>query len=366
MLKVLMFVNWPIHKVETFDDSIRNADQIVCGERYWFFKYWPKNVSVDVVGIKKSFSLYPLENTSRIYLQHGTAFNRVKKYDLLLTFDSPSAFLFAFLKSKTGIFRSIPHIMIDVGLPDASKSHKNIPKSLIYRILKQSFNIKSVSHIIFYSACQQAFYRDALSFPSDLLSYVPFGVESNFFKPEQIETENYIFSAGEYRDFTTLLSVYERWHQELPELRIRSELPKPNHLPPNVRWLPRTSISRFKAEALKAKFVVIPLHYTLRSTGLMTCLQSMALGKAVLTSEVPAVDGYMIDGKTAVYYKPYDSEDLFRKLSLLSKESALVEKIGKNARKAVETDFDVSKMGERLWDCVFKVLRKSYYEMDKQ
>ena len=358
MFKVLLFVNWTIYRVKAFDVNIRNPDQIVAGKRYWFFKSWPKNVSVDVVGVKKSFFLYPFEDLSRIYVQHAAAFNRIRDCDLLLTFDSPSAFLFALLKSKLGIFKSIPHMMIDIGLPNASEAHSNIPQSLVYSILKQAFNPKSVSHIIFHSACQRSFYRDVLGFPNGMLSYIPFGVESDYFQPEQVETEDYIFSAGEYRDFATLLSVYERWHQNLPELRIRSGLPKPANLPPNVKWLPRASISTFKAEALKAKFVVVPLHYTLRSTGLMTCLQSMALGKAVLTSKVPAVDGYIIDGKTAVYYKPYDSEDLFNKLSLLSKENTLVERIGNDARKAIETNFDVLKMGEHLWSCVSEVLKE--------
>jgi glycosyltransferase involved in cell wall biosynthesis len=359
MLRVLVFVNWTIHKVRAFDVNIRNPDQIVPGERYWFFKYWPKNVSVDVVGIKKNFFLYPLENLSRIYVQHAIAFNQIKDCDLLLTFDSQSAFLFALLKSKLGIFKSIPHVMIDVGLPNAAETLKTIPSSLIYRLLNQSFNVKSVSHIIFHSACQRAFYRGALGFSNSSLSYIPFGVETDYFKPEPVENEGYIFSAGEYRDFTTLLSVYERWYQKLPELRIRSELPKPTHLPPNVKWLPRAPISTFKAEALKARFVVVPLPCSLRSTGLMTCLQSMALGKAVLTSKVPAIDGYILDGETGVYYNPYDSEDLFHKLSLLSKENNLVERIGKDARKAVEDNFSVLKMGEQLWSCVFKVLKSS-------
>ena len=359
-----MFVNWPIHRVATFDENIRNPDQVVSGGQYWFFNYWPKNVKVDVVGITKDFFLHPFEDLSSIYLQHASAFNKIRDHDLLLTFDAPSAFLVALLRSKLRLYKSIPHVMIDVGLPNASESHGNMPLSLIYGVLKQTFNTNSVSHIIFYSSRQRAFYRNALNFPNDALSYVPFGVESDYFKPEAVKTEDYIYSAGEARDFKTLLGAYEKWHDKLPELRIRSALPKPSNLPANVKWLPRVPISTFKVEALKAKFVVVPLHYTYRSIGLMTCLQSMALGKTVLTSMVPAVDGYVIDGKTAVYYKPYDSEDLFRKLSLLSKETALVDEIGKNARKAIETEFSVEKMGERLWSCVSKVLRESYCKID--
>jgi glycosyltransferase involved in cell wall biosynthesis len=359
MLKVLMFVNWPIHRVGEFDCNVRNPDQVVSGERYWFSKYWPSNVEIDVVGIQNGFLLHPLEELSRIYLQHAKAFNRVNDYDLLLTFDSPSAFLFALLISKIGVHRSVPHIMIDVGLPKVSEGFKNIPANLMCGMLKQTFNSKSVSHIIFFSSCQRSFYRDALRFPESALSYVPFGVESDYFKPESVENGDYIFSAGEFRDFNTLLRVYERWEKRLPQLKIRSDLPKPKHLPPKVSWLPRAPISTFRTEALKAKFVIVPLHYTLRSTGLMTCLQSMALGKAVLTSRVPSIDGYVTDGKTALCYEPYDPEDLFRKISLLSKGNKLVEDIGREARKAVETKFNLENMAKQLWVCVSQVLRNA-------
>ncbi|MCJ7632925.1 glycosyltransferase family 4 protein [Candidatus Bathyarchaeota archaeon] len=354
-----MFVNWPIHRVGEFDCNVRNPDQVVSGERYWFSKYWPSNTEVDVVGIQRGFLLHPLEKFSRIYLQHAKAFNKVNDYDLLLTFDSPTAFLFALLRSKVGICRSVPHIMIDVGLPRASENFKNTPSSVMCGILKQTFNPKSVSHIIFFSSCQRSFYRDALGFPEGTLSYVPFGVESDYFKPEPVEGEDYIFAAGEFRDFDTLLRVYEKWAWRLPELRIRSDLSKPKHLPPKISWLPRVPISTFKTEALKAKFVVVPLHYTLRSTGVMTCLQFMALGKAVLIPRVPPIDGYATDGKTALYYEPYDPEDLFRKISLLSEGTRLVEDIGKEARKAIETKFDLENMGKQLWSCVSEVLKSS-------
>jgi hypothetical protein len=79
-----MFVNWPIYRVEKFDSNIRNPDQVVSGEKYWFFKFWPDYVEVDVIGVKNSFLLYPLENLSRIYLQHLLgSLNRIKDYDFV-------------------------------------------------------------------------------------------------------------------------------------------------------------------------------------------------------------------------------------------------------------------------------------------
>lgn len=121
-VKVLMFVNWPIYRVEKFDPNIRNPDQIVSGEKYWFFKFWPNYIEVDVIGVKNSFLLYPLEKLSRIYLQHLLeSLNKIKDYDLLLTHDSQSALLFALLRSKLRVYRTIPHVMIDVGLPGAGR-----------------------------------------------------------------------------------------------------------------------------------------------------------------------------------------------------------------------------------------------------
>jgi glycosyltransferase involved in cell wall biosynthesis len=357
MLNILMFVNWPVYKVDKFNPHIRNPDQLVSGKPYWFFEHWPTNVNVDVVGIRKDWFLYPLESTSRIYFQHMKMLDKIKEFDCVLTFDSPSAFVFSFIKSKTDLFRKIPHIMIDVGLPDAFETIK-LPKGLVQLLLKTTFNPKSISHIIFFSRCQRDFYRKVLNFSDIFLSYVPFGVESEYFIPTDKKSENYIYSAGEYRDFKTLLDVY-RVHEGLPELRIRSELPKPSVLPHNVKWLPRDSISTFRDEVSRAKLVVLPLHNTLRSTGLMTCLQSMALGKPVLTSKVPPIDGYVIDGETAVYYKPYDTEDLYQKLSYLLKDDDLLQNIGIKARKAIEENYDTEKMGNRLYRSVIGVLEKS-------
>lgn len=239
----------------------------------------------------------------------------------------------------------------------AERLFHHIPLVLKYEVLRQVFNEKSVSKIIFHSRCQHPFYKEVLNFPENALSYVPFGVETDYFKPEPVSNEDYIYAAGEFRDFNTLLSVYEKWHDRLPELRIRSALPRPRRLPPKVRWLPRVPISIFKDEVLRAKLVIVSLHRTLRSTGIMTLLQSMALGKAVLVSKVPPVYDYVVDGKTALYYMPYNPEDLFRKISFLLNDEELVANLGREARRVVEKYFNLENMGKGLWNCVFTLLK---------
>jgi hypothetical protein len=358
MVKVLIFVNWPIYK-----------DQVASVEILDFLKYWPSNVTVDVVGVQRGTFLYTLEKLSRVYLQSLKTFSRIKDYDLILTLDSTSAFLFALLRSKLGFYRSIPHILVDVGMPRAVERFipeqssiilslfKHISPTVVCEMLKQIFNPKSVSHIIFHSKCQRSFYRDTLGFSDDTLSYIPFGIESEYFKPESVEGEDYIYVAGEFRDFNSLMKIYKERYEDLPELRIRSGLLAPNNLPPKVNWLPRAPISTFKIEVLKSRFVIVPLHYSIRSAGVMTCLQSMALGKTVLVSRVPSINGYIIDKETALYYEPYDQNDLYRKISLLLKEDKLVDRIGKQARMEVEAKFTVKKLGTRLWDGVSIVLK---------
>jgi glycosyltransferase involved in cell wall biosynthesis len=358
MVKILILVNWLIYK-----------DLFVSREELDFLKYWPSNVTVDVVGIERGDLLYTLEKLSRVHLQSLKTFRRMKDYDLIVTFDSTSAPLFALLRSKLRFYRAIPHIMVDVGMPRAIERFipeqssimldllKHVSPTVVCEMLKQMFNPKSVSHIVFHSNCQRSFYRDTLGFSDDMLSYIPFGIESEYFKPEPVEGEDYIYVAGEFRDFNSLLRVYEKRHEDLPELRIRSGLPSPNYLPPKVNWLPRAPISTFKTEVLKSRFVIVPLHYSIRSAGVMTCLQSMALGKAVLVSRVPSIDGYIVNGETALYYEPYDQNDLFKKISLLLKEDKLVDTMGKRARMEVEAKFAVKNLGMQLWNCVSFVLK---------
>jgi glycosyltransferase involved in cell wall biosynthesis len=358
MIKVLIFVDWLIEK-----------DQVSARDMLDFTRFWPSDVIIDVVGLQEGSVVNTLEQLSRLHIASLKTLSRIKDYDLILTLDSTSAFLFALLRSKLGFCRSIPHIMTDYGLPrlveqfipeDATiilKFFRHLSPGFLCEMIKQTFNPKSVSHIVFHSICQRPFYRDTLGFSEDSLSYIPFGVDTEYFKPESVKGEDYIFAAGEFRDFDTLLRVYEKRHEELPELRIRSALPSPNYLPPKVNWLPRASRSTFMTEILKSRFVIVPLHYTFRSTGVMTCLQSMALGKAVLTSRVPPIYGYVVNGKTALYYEPYDQNDLFRKISVLSKEDKLVDALGRNARIAVESNFAVKNLGIQLWNCVTSELK---------
>jgi glycosyltransferase involved in cell wall biosynthesis len=83
----------------------------------------------------------------------------------------------------------------------------------------------------------------------------------------------------------------------------------------------------------------------------------MALGKAVLVSKVPPVYDYVVDGKTALYYMPYNSEDLFKKILFLLNDEELVAKLGKEARRVVERYFNLENMGKRLWNCVSTLLK---------
>ncbi len=360
MIKVLLFVNWPVYTVKRFEDTLRNPDQVIFGERYWFSKYWPNNVKVNVLGIQQGILFDIIERVTRIHLQPLETLAQIKNHDLILTYDSTSAFQLALLRSKFGFCKSIPNIMIDVGMPRAVEQiYENVPPKLLCALLKQTFNPKSVSHIIFHSSCQRSFYRDILGFSENMLSYVPFGVETEYFKPKLDETEDYIFASGEFRDFETLLRLYEKKHYCLPELRIRSALSPPKLLPPKVKWLPRAPISTFKNEALRSRFVIVPLHLTIRSTGVMSCLQSMALGKTVLTSRVPPIEGYVINGKTALYYEPYNQTDLFNKITFLLEQDKLVREIGMNARLSVEKDFTVKNFGTRLWNCIANVLENN-------
>jgi len=353
----MMWVPWKVHRVPRFDPTIRHPNQVVTGEKFWFFKSWPPDTIVDVVGIHEGSLWVPIENSLRFYVQFAKYYYRLRNYDLLVTHDAQSAFLFSFLRSATGLFRDIPHVLIDVGLPGSpERLWPGLSRKLKYFLLRSTFNVKSVSLIIYHSRCQAEFYREALGFPSEKLAYVPFGVETDYFAPVDGLDGGYAFAAGEYRDYDPVLQAYRMWGDSLPPLRVRSALARPPALPRGIQWLPRASVSVFREETRRSKFVILPLPSTTRSVGLMTLLQSMALGKAVIVSKVPSVDGYVIDGENAVYYDPENPWDLAQKILRLARDTELVRRIGRAARRIVEEEFNVDRMGHRMWNAIRRVV----------
>ena len=200
--------------------------------------------------------------------------------------------------------------------------------------------------------------------PGQDLAYLPFGVDHAFWVPGEAETagDGYVLSIGNDsgRDYATLV---EAWRPEFPLLKIVTRRPVPVAAANveviagdwNRRLLGDDDVRRL---VQGARFVVLPLRETIQPAGQSACLQAMACGRTVVMTRVSGLwdSDVMVDGKTCVLIPPASAADLRTAVEgLLAEPDRLVE-IGRNARKAVETHFNLDIMAAALKSRIEKLL----------
>ncbi len=350
-----MLVNWDVHNVNGTSNNLQSPNVIRKGEKYWFFKHWPdQKVQVDVL----DFCKLPLVNHIERWwlkfyvIQALKAWLKIRRYDLIISHGAQSGVLLAFFRSLLGK-KMPPHIIIDVGCFNGGRNKK-------LELLPLRHAIKSVAGVVSHNSFQQDYYRKNLPCLAEKNFFVPFGADSEFFKPLDLKTENYIVSVGYVkRDWDTLLKAFEDLENDVklkiigvPDKKKLNFSPKIQN---RVECLPYIPIQRLKEEIAKARFMVIPLPYVRYSLGQTTLLQAMSMQKAVIVTKVPSVEDYVEDGKNVILFEPKDVQDLKNKMEMLLKDSKLTERVAKNARKTIVKDFNEKNLAKNLYKTVEKL-----------
>jgi glycosyltransferase involved in cell wall biosynthesis len=91
-----------------------------------------------------------------------------------------------------------------------------------------------------------------------------------------------------------------------------------------------------------------------------TLLEAMACGTPVICSRVAAMPEFVIEGETGFIFDNQDQ--LTEQLLKLAEDPHLVEKMGWQARLAVEQQYDLKVAGAKLW-AVYESLLSEYMEV---
>ena len=76
----------------------------------------------------------------------------------------------------------------------------------------------------------------------------------------------------------------------------------------------------------------------------------MACGLPIVGSDVGGIKDYIVNGKTGFLVDPYNIEDIFDKLDLLSKDKLLVKKMGGDAFQWVLNNYSWDTLIEKYID----------------
>lgn len=352
-MKILMLVNWKVHFLEEDMNSIQPPDKFIKGQKYWFFRYWPDpNTKVDVIDYSRLPLLHGLEkNLFKFYIYQAVRAisNNLKGYDLIISHGAQSAVLLAFIRGMQAK-KHPPHIVIDPASFNGGREN-------FLELLPIKFCVRSIKGIIYHSTIQYEYYRKHFPLLINKTKFIPFGVDTNYFAPMELPLSPAILSFGEKkRDYQTLLSAWAQLNMTHIVLNIVGVKSVKNlgvkFLPANVRVFRRMPIDILKKMIAQAMFIIIPLPYYNYSYGQMSILQSMSMGKLVITTKTPSTVDYINDGEDATLVNPNDTDAMKNKIKQCLEDSSLITRIGQNARLKVVESFSENNMAQQIFNFV--------------
>ncbi len=229
-------------------------------------------------------------------------------------------------------------------------------KQLFFRFLKAQ---RRLDKIFVYAQAQYDWGADRLRVAPEKLALIPFHADDRFYRPLSVAVNpDQICSAGlEWRDYPTLIEAVAA----LPDLSVKLAAASPwskhedqtagRALPPNVDAR-RYDYAALRALYAESSFVVVPLRETDFQAGVTTILEAMAMGKAVVATRTAGQTDVITDGENGLLVAPGDVGGWRLAITRLRGDSALRERLGRNARRWVEENATLDRWAARLAEAV--------------
>lgn len=207
---------------------------------------------------------------------------------------------------------------------------------------------------------------ETIGIAREKIDVIPSGVDTRLFKPsedrqvEQLKqslgfdrSDALIFYFGPlstFRGIDTLIAAMPIIQNELPNARL-VVLGRSQEISNKLRSRHSTrSRVTFVMGVLKqesviqylslADVVVLPFKFWPQVECPLTVLESMAMEKPLITTEIGAIPEIICDGKSGILVSPKDPKEIADKVILLLQNESLGKAIGKEARRRVERFFD--------------------------
>ena len=353
-LHILFCANWPIDRLAAPTPERFSPDYYIPGQPYWFFKHLNDNFRLDVLDCRSPLNLHHLQKKlARCYISQGiAAWLQARHYDVVISHGGQTGLPIGLLQSLTGQAHP-PHVLFDVGAITGGRA--GITNPLIVHASRVA--VRSMAAVICHSSHQLQFYRDYFPTLTPRAHFIPLGVDTGDFAPRDAPAEDRILCVGySMRDWRLLVKAYAglRTTTTLVLLGI-----PPNEAPqcPGVVSVPKVNIEQMRQWIAGSRAVVLPLPPVDYCIGQQTMLQAMAMGKAVLTSDICAVRDYITPGEDAIWYRAGDVDDLRANLTTLLATSGLADRLGRAARRTVERKFSEATMAGRIAEVLSEVVQ---------
>lgn len=278
--------------------------------------------------------------------------HRMREADLILSTADRVGVPLTLLK----YFKLAPHkpiIYVSIGLFEKLKKLRPRWLAFYRKIFAQN-----IQKIICYG------YEESLRlqkiFGQEKVKFIPFGVDTEYFRPPRTKEDNYLLSIGKdrERDFDLLINLANLIPEKILLIttlaRMREIKKKWTVLPPNVSIILDVPFSKIRTFIARAKFIVLPVKENSYSGATTTLLQAMAMGKAVVVSKTGAIqEGYRLEhGKNCIFVKPGSGKELFQAVNNLLRDAPRRKVLGENARRTVQKYLSWKNYAQNLFSVI--------------
>ena len=226
------------------------------------------------------------------------------------------------------------------------------------RLYRQLY--RSVDHVIAFSTNQISLLTDILDIPRERITAVRFGVDLDELDDIEVSDDGRtVVAIGRDlgRDWRTLATAVRGtgWNIELVTRRHQVE-----HitLPPEIHHRPPVDRATYLDLLSQSAVVVVPTDIRAYPTGQTVLLEAMALGKACVVTDTPAMREYVDDGVTALTVPPHDDRALRQAIERLLDDQPLRATLGARAQE-VESKHGGARA---MWASVAAVLARTVDE----
>ncbi|WP_195955841.1 glycosyltransferase [Clostridium saudiense] len=315
-MRILLLINWKIEYCDSIPKDKQPSDYCCPQEKFWFLKYFKQDVNVDVIDISAPKWIEKFEKKVRFHFyQTIQILKNINKYDMILIHGSDSAMMLGALKRILPI-KTPPIVVVDI-----SSFHQADESGIIHKLCQ--FSSKSFDHLIYHTSSQIDYYKKHFKWLVDKSTFIRVGVDYDYWRKKKYkiidERNSYIICVGyRKRDWDTLVRAYEQSGIKKKLYLIGN--PSLSYDNKNIKVLPFIPIESLMEYIYNSALSIIPLDDFNYSFAQLTILQQMILGTNIIAADVPALRDYIKCSKGVTTYKPYDAEDLSKKMvEVLSK-----------------------------------------------
>jgi hypothetical protein len=188
-------------------------------------------------------------------------------------------------------------------------------------------------------------------------SMVGFAVDEGFFTPQDRARQDFILAVGDDfgRDYACLIAACEGISTPLV-LRTGNAPAIPDAMRDRVKVLGRMSYAALRDLYAAAGLVVLTLHDVVSPSGVTTLYEAMAMGCAVIASDVGSTRHVVVDGQNGVLVPVGDNAALRSAMERLMGDATLRARLGAAARRTIEADFSYGAYVDRFADSLESLL----------